>query len=94
MDDLLDRFHERRDTGVKNDRRHDHRADIFHAAVAQRMFLVRLPSRELRACDGDNGRKDVAQVIHRVQSHRDRSRDHTHGSLECCQKQVRRDPDH
>ena len=93
MDDLLDRFHQRRDACVENDRRNDHCAQIFRPPVAERVLLVRAPSGNLCPDDGDDGGERVGQVVDRIQRHGNRMGQQADDGLEARQKQVRDDAD-
>ena len=92
-DDLLDGFDQGCHAGVQHDERHRQRRQVLNPPVPQGMLPVRASPRQLRSRDGDHGTQRVAQVVYRVQHHRDGVGNQSDGCLECRQKDVGDNPD-
>ena len=67
VDDLLDGLDEGGHAGIEHDDADERRREIFHAAVAEGVLLVRALAGELGAEDGDDARERVAQIVDRVE---------------------------
>lgn len=72
MDDLLDRFNQRRNTGIQHDDRDDHGTEVLNASVAKRMFLIRRLAGQLGTDDGDQRTAGIGDVVDGIQNDGDR----------------------
>lgn len=94
MEDFLRRFHQRCDTSVENDDGDDHRRQIFHAPVADRMSFVRRTIRQLGADNGDHAREHIGEIVDSIENDGDGAGSKTHQRFENDQHNIREDADH
>ena len=72
IDNLLYRLNSRRNTGIDNQRCHNHGCDIFDSAVPQRMFFIRFPVCKLGSDNGDYRGDRIRKVIYGIECYGNR----------------------
>ena len=94
MNDLLDRFHERCNAGVKNNDRDDHRAQVLDPSITEGMLFVRLPSRKPGPDYGDQGTARIGNVVDCIQHDGDRMGQDADHCLKSGKEYIGDDPDY
>ena len=81
MDDALNRGLHQLNANQQHKCRHDQTREILVATMAVRMLGVGRLARQLKAQHAHDIRAGIGQVVHGIRHNRNRTRNHTNGTL-------------